>query len=383
MQIKAACQRYFSKGMSNKEIFDRLIENNKCQNPASLRRSIRKNRTKYTRQADRATIVRTLCKHPGIVIPDLADTINKPEDKTKKIIQELIDDGYSIKFEGEKIFLDLHSAAQGKNITINKAFSNEVARIGVLSDTHLGSKYQSLSLVKKAYEIFDQANVDLVCLPGDIFDGVRMYNRHQFEVWTESADEIHSYVAQRFPRLSDGGKTYVIRGNHDFSFQKRAGLDVVARLAKDRPDIINIGDFIASIRLEQLDMTIGMGHPSKGIAYARSYNPQKIAEAIAHEALQKARLAVETLSLTNSIPHVLLLGHWHNRCMISYLGMEVMAVAGMQQQTPFAQSKGYPCSLEVMVLHCYRGTDAELVNGLSRIRPEIYSLNRFVKERDY
>ncbi|VEI44862.1 phosphohydrolase [Actinobacillus equuli] len=81
-------------------------------------------------------------------------------------------------------------------------------RIGVASDLHLGQWFGSKQLDKLA-EIFNQQNVDLILLPGDIMD-----------------DNTDAYVAENMQphlaKLKAPLGVYATLGNHDFFGKQQA-----------------------------------------------------------------------------------------------------------------------------------------------------------------
>lgn len=92
-------------------------------------------------------------------------------------------------------------------ITLDKPLEKPL-RIGLASDFHLGKLFGSRQLEKLAAR-FDQENVDLILLPGDIMD-----------------DDIQAYEAENMQaalsKLRAPLGVYATLGNHDFFGQQRA-----------------------------------------------------------------------------------------------------------------------------------------------------------------
>jgi len=204
-------------------------------------------------------------------------------------------------------------------------FTGKEMRLGIVSDAHLGSKYQQITYLHKAYDFFQKEGIKIVLNLGDTFDGIKMYKGQEFEMFAQGADEQLAYGVSHYPRRKDV-KTYMIAGNHDLSFIKTSGLDIVSKFAAERDDIEYLGHI--SRVLELGGLKIMMMHPTGGVAYARSYRLQKIIEQLAPE----------------NKPHALFSGHFHVNCQIeSYRNVFGKLCGCFQAQTPYLMAKGlYP-----------------------------------------
>jgi hypothetical protein len=60
--------------------------------------------------------------------------------------------------------------------------------IGLASETHIGSKYSSASLLGAAWKVFDSYNTDLIILVGDLFAG-KEYKRKLGEILVKSPSD--------------------------------------------------------------------------------------------------------------------------------------------------------------------------------------------------
>lgn len=150
-------------------------------------------------------------------------------------------------------------------------------RLGIVSDTHGGSKFEQLTALRSFYSYAIDTGVDVFLHAGDLTQGPdTMHPGMGLEVHAHGAEEQVRYVVATYPQSPV--PTYVIGGNHDYSFAKAAGVNVVRQVAAQRPDIIHIGQDAAYLTIGNL--RIYMVHPDGGGAYAKSYKPQKIAEAL-------------------------------------------------------------------------------------------------------
>ena len=90
-----------------------------------------------------------------------------------------------------------------------------------------------------------------------------------------------------------------------------------------REDMEYVGDYYATAVVDGIK--IALMHGSGGVAYARSYKPQKIVEQLAPE--QK--------------PHMLFVGHWHVQAYIpAYRNVETFSMGCFQAQTPYLTRLG-------------------------------------------
>lgn len=171
----------------------------------------------------------------------------------------------------------------------------EHLRIGIVSDTHGGSKFEQLTALRAFYRYADEREVDLFIHGGDLTQGPdRMHPGMEHEVHAHGSDAQVEYVAQTFPRSERYVKTYVIGGNHDASHLKQGGANVVRQVCGKRDDLVHLGQDAAYLTIGNLRAYVV--HPDGGGSYAKSYKGQKLSEALPVE--RRVNL--------------LLLGHFHN-----------------------------------------------------------------------
>ena len=195
-------------------------------------------------------------------------------------------------------------------------------RVGVVSDTHGGSKYQQLSFLHAAYDDFERHGITDVLHAGDWTAGSdKMHPGMVYEMFLHGGDEQAEYVAENYP-VRDGITTHGISGNHDHSHMKAGGVNVVRNIAKERRDIRYLGMSGAYLTINGIRFYLH--HPSGGVAYARSYRLQKI---------------IEQFSPENK-PKVLVCGHWHTTCVLeAYRNVYGFATGCFEAQTPYLVEK--------------------------------------------
>jgi predicted phosphodiesterase len=154
-------------------------------------------------------------------------------------------------------------------------------RLGVVSDTHLGSQKQQLTYLRMFYRRAADRGVKIILHGGDLCDGDgRVYPGQQYDLFVHGYRKQLDYIAEHYPR-QEGVTTYVIAGNHDWSFYQRGGADILAALAERRSDIRYLGPMSARLNFDGI--TVQLIHLKSGLTYARSYRLQKVIEQMAPE----------------------------------------------------------------------------------------------------
>ena len=197
-------------------------------------------------------------------------------------------------------------------------------RFGVVSDTHLGSRYQQLTALWDFYRICQRRQVGTVFHCGDLVDGEKMYRGQEYELFIHGADGQTEYAIEHYPRLK-GVSTRIISGNHDCSFLDTAGYNVVAAVCRNRDDMTCLGDYLAFVDIVEEKARIALMHGHGGVAYARSYKIQKVCEQLSPE----------------HKPNMLFLGHFHvPNITPGYRNIEAVQMSCFQSQTPYMATRG-------------------------------------------
>ena len=199
---------------------------------------------------------------------------------------------------------------------------DRVIRFGLIGDTQINSKYTQLTHLHRFYDVCAKMGIDTVFHTGDIDEGEQMRPGHQYECYEQGADDHVAEIVRVYPRR-EGIKTYFITGNHDASLYKRAGMDLGRAIADKREDMIYLGRDCAVVKLTG-KCTLELRHPWDGTAYALSYKPQKIVEAME----------------ADSKPNILAIGHYHKIEYLFYRNVHCFQSGCFQSQTPFTRGKG-------------------------------------------
>ena len=249
---------------------------------------------------------------------ELADLLDVSPRRVDAMIEELQGDGYRILERGDRLVLDVAPAPSETVMTLPES---DRVRIAVLGDTHLGSKTQQLTHLRDAYQRIADRGIRHVYHVGDLIDGEGLYRGHEHEVFVHGFDDQVAYAVEHYPRV-EGVTTYVIGGNHDLAYVKRAGADPLAVIARDRPDIEYLGPWSAWVRLSAGALAYLL-HPDGGGSYALSYR------------LQKTIGSFED----GRKPHLAFLGHWHTRAYVFVRNVHGWLTGCFQAQTDYQRRK--------------------------------------------
>ena len=197
-----------------------------------------------------------------------------------------------------------------------------ILKFAIIGDTQLGSKYAQISHLKNFYELCALEGIKDVYHTGDVTDGLKMRSGHEYELYKTSADDMVQDVIENYPRI-EGITTHFITGNHDASIYKQVGYDIGNTISEKRPDMKYLGRDCALIFLTP-NCKLELRHPWDGTAYALSYKPQKMIEAME----------------SDSKPNILAIGHYHKAEYMFYRNVHCLQTGCFQGQTPYTRGKG-------------------------------------------
>lgn len=224
-------------------------------------------------------------------------------------------------------------------------------KFAIMGDTQIGSKYTQLTYLHDFYDICEREGVKDVYHTGDIVEGLRMRLGHEYELYTVSADEMLTEVVKNYPRR-DGITTHFITGNHDASIYKHVGYDIGKAIAGQRSDMQYLGRDAAVVYLTP-KCKLELRHPWDGSAYALSYKPQKMIEAME----------------SDSKPNILAIGHYHKAEYIFYRNVHCLQTGCFQSQTPFTRGKGISVHMGGWIVTIKVGEDGTILEFSPKFIP--------------
>lgn len=302
---------------------------------------------------DPADIVADVAREDG-VDPELAELERRAAALHARGIDFHIADG--------QVVLERHPTQRDRTVQLDLGAWQHI-RLGVLSDTHGGSNHEQLTALRTFYAYADgqvshpdtgepigQA-VDAFIHCGDWVQGAdKMHLDQPYQVHAHGADQQTKYVIATYPRsVRPTVRTYGIGGNHDDSFLKDGGTNVVRTIAAARDDIEYIGQTGAYLSIGPINLYVT--HPSGGTPYAKSYRLQKF---------------VEALPISRKI-HLLLMGHLHSYALVQEHGVTAFLVPCFQSQYGWLAGKGLHPVIGGLIVDVWL-TDA---GEVARIRHEL------------
>lgn len=234
--------------------------------------------------------------------------------------------------------------------------------VGVVADTHLGSQYQQITSLVQFYKTCENLGISKIFHAGDISDGNgKIYKGQIYEMFLHGSDAQKEYIINNYPNIN-GITTYLISGNHDYSFYSETGYDICKEIAKERKDINYLGVYGAYIKVGNLDKFIYLMHGEGGIPYADSYRMQHIISDFSPD----------------KKPNILLLGHYHRPCWLpGYRNVEGLQLPCFQSQTPYLKRKGKYPFVGGMTIEFTRNN-----KGITSFAPKIIPFYN-IKQGDY
>lgn len=246
--------------------------------------------------------------------------------------------------------------------TVRLDIGSRRVRLAIASDSHGGSHFEQLGGLRRFYEYADRLNVDAFVHVGDWTQGSdRMHLDQAYQVHVHGADQQVAYVAATYPKSSRDIPTYGISGNHDDSFLKDGGINVLRRLAELRDDIVYLGQTACYLSVGSLNMYLV--HPRGGGAYAKSYKLQKYAEA---------------LPIGREV-HLLLMGHLHSYAVSQEHGMTAMLLSSFQSQYGWLASGGLHPAIGGLIVDAWMTKAGEI----GRIRHEFVRFQAQANDWDH
>ncbi len=234
-----------------------------------------------------------LLKKP-VAFTALCDKLDLSPNRARELVLQARAEGIKVHVENDHVGIKLAEPIERVQATRISPTVGSLQKIGVISDTHLGSKYCLRDQLKDFIHYAYAQGVREILHVGDALDGD--YRHGKFEMTHMGIVEQTRDLRETLPQLP--GLTYHgITGNHDETFTSESGVDagefIEANFKKHgRNDFKFYGNRGAFLKIR--GAVVHLWHPRSGGAYAISYPLQK---------------KIEGYSVLK--PQILLAGHWH------------------------------------------------------------------------
>lgn len=197
-------------------------------------------------------------------------------------------------------------------------------KLGIISDTHIGSKYFNYRAFNDAVRTFDREKVDAIYHAGDVIEGMSNRDGHIYELETIGVSNQIDLAAKLLSEFKQ--PLFFTTGNHDEWSKKKAnqGHMVGPEIEKKVKGSKFLGEYTANVELAP-NCLMRLTHEG-ATAYALSYS------------LQKRINAMEG----GTKPDILINGHLHKMLYMVYRNIHAFEAGTTLNQTPFMAQKGTP-----------------------------------------
>lgn len=325
----------------------------KFENGESVRKFRQKNRDRLPSKA--ATIskddipikIAKFIKHNTMSLTDLSNKFGCDESYILSSIVALRDDNYIINEYPDGYRLGRHLPP-----STNIFKGEEEIVLGVISDLHLGSKYDRVGDYEKIYDRFKDAGVNTVYLVGNYTHGVNpKYSSEDLRIYDQQSqmDELCKVLPRR-----DGITTKIMSGQcHEGWLQTREGIDVGrmlnnTALSFGRDDIISIGHMEVNEVYERNggSFTVRLLHLGGGSAQAISNYSQKY---------------IDTIPVDGK-PDIILQGHTHKQNYMYYKGVYAIQTGCVTNPDSFHRKNTLRGDIGFSILRIKQGDDGGLIS---------------------
>ena len=143
-----------------------------------------------------------------------------------------------------------------RGVTLITTPQEKEITILIMSDPHIGSEYERLDLIEKAFTYCIDNNIHIIIIGGDFIDGmVGPYGRKH-----KTNEEQIKYAIKKYP-FDKNIITFTVLGNHDYKSLKENGQDFSLILKSYRHDIVPLGYGVGQLNIKN-DKIIVL-HPLK------------------------------------------------------------------------------------------------------------------------
>lgn len=199
-------------------------------------------------------------------------------------------------------------------------FVGDELTIGIITDTHIGSRYTDPRHLEEAFETFASVGADLILHAGDVHEGLSNRPGHMYECTALGYSAQLEESRKVFGQWTDS-PIYMVDGNHDRWFIKSNGAKIVEELCAGQSNLHFLGHDEGDIDIG--GATIKLWHGEDGSSYAFSYRIQKIVESFTG----------------GEKPHILVAGHTHKALYMFDRHVHCISAGSMQKQSKWMRGK--------------------------------------------
>lgn len=193
-------------------------------------------------------------------------------------------------------------------------------KIGVFTDTHIGSKYTNSQYIIDALKKFEEEGCEMILHAGDVVEGVSSRPGHAFECSHYGFDAQYKEAVRIFSQTDL--KIYFVEGNHSAWVKNAVGADMGLHLNNSLPNMHYLGHDMAVMKIGSVDVMLWHGIDGNA-SYSVSYRVQKIIESLQG----------------GTKPNILICGHTHKSFYLFERNIHAISAGCMQFQSAFMRGK--------------------------------------------
>jgi len=288
-------------------------------------------------------------------IEELSNTFNVCVSKIKTVLSVLKDRHILIDVIDDRIVLGKAIAPPEAIEIPMKVYHNKWIKFGVISDSHLNSKYERLDILNYAYDIFKEEGIAHVLHAGNPIDGYGRFN--QFDVFNIGTEDQINYLLEKYPQRKGITTHFITADDHEGWIVQREHINIGELIELKshkfgRDDLKHLGYIEADVlvKVGSKPTRIRVFHPGGGTAYSLSYKPQKIIESLQG----------------GDKPDILIVGHFHKLGYFTWRNVDVLLAGCTEDQTPFMRKKHIAAHLGFYVVKAHIAPDG----SVNRLIPE-------------
>jgi len=306
-------------------------------------------------------LVKSALERKPLTLSELANKLDRGPQTVNQTLDAMILDGYEFTRTENRITADYKPAPLLPTLWDEP---KERIRFAVGSDTHFGSKHIQVSAILRFIQIaVEEYGIEHFLWAGDMTAGVGVYRGQSNDLYAHSAEEQLESFVRTFP-IYKGVQHIMIAGNHDYSFMKQNGFNIVKAACDKREDFTYAGFDYADIPLTQNkdgDITASavLWHPSGGVPYALSYRGQKMAAEVTRQEL--AEIVMEEKN--SPTVRFIFWGHLHVSDIFPHGPIWVIGPGCFEGTTNYLNQKGLRPIVQGMIVEADI-TDRGIIAGM-------------------
>lgn len=276
-----------------------------------------------------------LRNHNGMSALEISEAIDRSPSSALHIIETMQDQGYNILLENKTVTL-VKDVSTLPTYDLSQVIADSMeVKVAVVSDLHCGSKHEQITHRNAFVAYARERGFNKFFVPGDLSTGFNVYRGHILDIYATNS-ETQEYLIEKAIEPKEGEDWYVLGGNHDYSWVKSGGVDIIWRVCQKYPQLHFLGYDSADVKLTDKH-SIRLWHPSGGVPYAASYRLQKgIEQIMAENSMLLSDLVNEASA---ALVKTVFAGHLHRDASIHEGGVFALLASCFEGQTSYLARK--------------------------------------------